>query len=93
MEHGLIPHIGTLSKLYGETSARIYLFPTQEAMETALSSWLGENIDAEFGDNISCCSLKIQLPDNFPIIPGEVEYECYCEDVIPPKYITYFKEE
>ena len=93
MTSGLIPHIGHLATLCDETKSRVYLFPTQEDMETALSSWLGEAIEAEFGEKVECCSLKIQLPDNFPITEGDVEYECYCEYVIPPKYITYFKNE
>ncbi len=93
MQHGLIPQIGQLSKLCNEEIPRIYLFPTQDAMEVALSSWLGENIDNEFDSKVSYCSLIIQLPDNFPIEDGDVEYECYCFNIIPPGFIKYLKEE
>ena len=93
MQHGLIPHIGTLSKECNETKSRIYLFPDIQTMETALSSWLGEMINATYGEDVHLCSLKIVLPDKFPIEQGEVEYEVYANEVIPPRYISYLKDE
>lgn len=93
MQSGLLPKIGRLSKILGEKEVRIYLFPSTDDMNTALSSWLGENLEEEFGEDEEFCSLKISLPDNFPIKEGEVEYECYSYKTINPEYIEYLKKE
>lgn len=93
LKNGLIPQIGTLSQAANETINRIYLFPTIDDMNTALSSWLGETIDNIFGETTECCSLQINLPDNFPVIQEDVPYEAYSYIPIPPEYISYFKDE
>ena len=93
LEKGLYPQIGTLSELCNETEERIYLFPSIEDMENALGNWLGEEINKLYGEDIDCCSLKITLPDNFPIVKGDVDYECYSYHHIDKKYITYLKDE
>lgn len=90
---GLVPSIGTLSQLAEENVARVYLFPSLEDMENALLNWLGEQINDEYGEDVECCSLKIDLPDTFPISFGEIEYEVYSYDTIPPQYISYLKDE
>lgn len=91
--HGLKPSIGELSQSCNETVPKIYLFPSLSDMETALSSWLGETINEQYGETIECCSLEISVPDNFPIQEGDVEYEVYSYSTIPPQYIRYLKEE
>ena len=88
-KEGLLPKIGELSIIANECIERIYLFPNEEDMNTALSSWFGECFDEE--DNLS--SLKISLPDDFPIFEGEVEYEAYSYEIIPSEYISFFREE
>ena len=93
MTHGLIPCVGTLSSLCDETKKRIYLFPTENDMNIALSSWLGETINDIFGEDIECCSLKINLPDDWNITAGECEYEVYSSEIIPPRYIKFYKTE
>lgn len=93
LKNGLIPQIGTLSQAANETMNRIYLFPTIDDMDTALSSWLGEAIDNTFGETTGCCSLRIDLPDNFPVIQEDVPYEAYSYVPIPPEYISYVKDE
>ncbi len=93
LRHGLIPFIGPLSKSCGEDVSRIYLFPDLQSMETALSAWLGDALNEEYGETTKFCSLKITLPDDFPIQTGCVPYESYSYDVIPPNFITYLKEE
>lgn len=40
--NGLIPAIGPLSKLAGEATPRVYLFPSINEAATALDNWLGE---------------------------------------------------
>ena len=89
MVEGLIPQIGERANDYGEDIERIYLFPSEDDMNTALSSWLGECFD----EDVELCSLLITLPDNFPITDGEVEYEAYSYEKIEPKYITYLRDE
>ena len=92
-ENGLIPKIGELSAKAEEPIERIYLFPNIDDMNTALANWFGEVLEETFGEYVNCCSLKIELPDNFPLSEGEVEYECYSYIPIPPKYISYFRDE
>lgn len=93
LENGLIPTLGELAQLCDETETKIYLFPSLTDMETALSSWLGEAINNQYGEDIKCCSLEITLPDEFPITNGDVEYEAYSYLTIPPQYIRYLKDE
>ena len=92
---GLIPIVGERSaELY--ESPCIFLFPTQEDMDTALLQWLGEWYDdkeIETDERIDLISLKITLPDNFPIIPGDVEYECISTAPIGPEFIHFYKDE
>ncbi len=93
LRYGLIPFTGPLSRSCNETESRVYLFPDLQTMETALSSWLGKELNDTYGPDTNFCSLKITLPDNFPITSGEVPYEAYSYNVIPPDYIMYLKEE
>lgn len=93
MEKGLIPTIGERSEDCGENEELIYLFPTLDDMETALGSWLGEWYNGNYGEDIVLASLEINLPDDFPIYLGEVEYEVVSRKVIEPKFIKFFKEE
>ena len=60
-------------------------------METALGNWLGIELNDLYGESTECCSLKITLPDDFPIAEGETEYECYSYTPIDKKYIKYLK--
>ena len=89
IKEGLVPKIGELSKIANEEIERIYLFPNEDDMNTALSSWFGEC----FEEDEELSSLNIDLPDDFPIFEGEVEYEAYSYDIIPSKYISFFREE
>lgn len=87
---GLIPKIGTLS--YGvENKERVYLFPTYEDCETALSQWFGAELD-EFYPEEEVVSLEIELPKNFPL-EETCKWERASEVVIDPKYIKFYKNE
>lgn len=88
---GLIPQIGKRSKELGESEA-IFLFPDEESMETALYNWLGEWYYDNYGEDIELALLKIDVPTNFPIENGEVEYEKISRIPIPPKYIMEVKK-
>lgn len=54
---GLEPRIGPRSEELGEPEPAIYLFPSLEDVETALSNWLGE----WFEDDVSLVVLEIDL--------------------------------
>lgn len=93
MNEGLIPCIGERSKDCGENEKLVYMFPSLEEMENALFNWLGEWYNDNYGEDIKLTSLEINLPDEFPIYLGEVEYEVVCKEVILPKFIKFFREE
>lgn len=93
LNNGLLPKIGELSRLCDEKEKRIYLFPSLNDMETALGNWLGIELNDLYGESTECCSLKITLPNDFPIAEGETEYECYSYVPIDKKYIKYLKDE
>lgn len=94
MQNGLIPQVGERSKELNEESS-VFLFPTKEDMEFALGQWLGEWYDdkeEECGCKVILMSLEINVPDDFPIYNGVVEYENYSLITIPPKYIKYLQD-
>lgn len=93
MKVGLEPKIGERSKEIGETEKAVYLFPTIDDMNCALGQWLGDWYNDEYGEDVPLMSLEIDLPDDFPIQDGEVEYEKISKVVIPPQYIRFLKEE
>jgi hypothetical protein len=87
---GLVPRIGNRSILLNEKPG-IFLFPTVEDMEYALSNWLGEILEEE-GDDVEFVSLKVMLLDSFPL-ESPVEYERISRIPIPPHRIKYFRDE
>jgi hypothetical protein len=91
LKHGLIPKIGDISRISGETIERIYMFPDEVAMENAVCTWLGDYLDQMYGD-AECCVLELNLPDDFPITSGDAEYELCSKETIPPQYIKLFRE-
>lgn len=90
---GLVPQVGALSSKLGEQLPRIYLFRDIESMDTALSCWLGDEWEDLYGEDSPCCSLEIDLPDDFPIFDEGVGYELVSYDTIPPQYIKFFCDE
>ena len=66
----------------------IYLFPSYEDAETAMTNWLPD----EFDDDAELVMLEIDIPEydnNAPHIERtHVEWECVCYDHIPAKYIS-----
>lgn len=87
LEKGLIPQIGENSKCI-EIFPAVFLFPSEEGMNTALSSWFG----GLFEEEEELVSLKINLPDDWELY-SDVEYEVFSKKLIPPKYIRYYKDE
>ena len=91
LKEGLIPKIGERSLEIGEKEPLVYLFPNQEDMECAVMQWLGDWYEDEYGENVKLACLKVEVPYQFPIENGEVEYECTSKYTIPSKYISFFK--
>ena len=91
LQEGLIPLIGERSLEIEEKEALVYLFSSIEDMECAVMQWLGDWYKDKYGEDVKLISLKIDLPPTFPIENREVEYESVSRDVIPPKYISFFK--
>lgn len=86
-----MPQIGVHSEDIEESPA-IYLFPSFEALNEALSGWFGELWDED--DELMIC--VCDLPDGF-LVPdkdsnGDIFYETVCDKRIPPKYISYYNE-
>lgn len=84
---GLKPRIGKISKLCRETQERIYFFPTLRDFQNAADNWLIDTFENEYGEGIKLCLLEIKVPDIFPILKGNVDYEAYSYQNIPPEYI------
>lgn len=87
MKNGLIPQVGERSAKLGE-SPGVFLFPSYEDCETALYQWFGD----EFDENDKLITLKITLPDDFPL-EDSVEYEKISRQVIPAEFIELYKLE
>ena len=93
MEHGLVPQIGERSGAQGEETPAIYLFPTRDDMDNALSNWLGEWFEDTYGPDAELAVIKVSLPkDVYVHYDRTVPYECYVTDPIPSKQLFFFTE-
>ena len=90
--HGLVPAIGPLSRCKQEQTPGIYLFTTMTDMEDAITNWLGDALEEQYGDDCNIAILHIDLPDSIFIERSSVEYECICREIIPVKYITFYDD-
>lgn len=86
MTYGLLPTIGKRSA-HLESEPLIFMFPTLEDRDAALSTWLGE----EFNNEEPLICLEIELPSDFPLLHTGVDYEVATRYGIDPSYIK-FKE-
>lgn len=91
MREGLVPKIGLLSEGV-ENEERVYLFPTYEDCETALGQWLGAEYDDLLPPDERVVSLRVELPDDFPLVET-CEYERVSYQKICPKHLYFFKDE
>lgn len=78
---GLLPAIGELSERYHEEQERVYLFPDKESVDTALLNW-GD----EWDEDKPLVLLELSVPKAM-LKPGEVEWEVYSYEPIPPSCI------
>ena len=93
MEHGLVPQIGERSGAQGEETPAIYLFPTRDDMDNALSNWLGEWFEDAYGPDAELAVIKVSLPkDVYVHYDRTVPYECYVTEPIPSKQLFFFTE-
>lgn len=84
---GLVPQIGPRSRLARESRPAVYCFPTQEAMETALSNWLGEQFDLD--EELVVLQIDTDLIDG-PLLCSTIKgsYEVMFEQAIPAHAIV-----
>lgn len=93
MEHGLVPKIGERSGAQGEETPAIYLFPTMDDMDNALSNWLGEWFEDAYGPDVEFAIVKAFLPpDIYVHYDLSAAYECYVTEPIPSRHLFFFTE-
>tara|TARA_Y100000780_G_scaffold223601_1_gene234111 strand:+ start:319 stop:693 length:375 start_codon:yes stop_codon:yes gene_type:complete len=90
LREGLQPRIGERSAALGEDVPRVYLFPSREDCETALSSWLGEC----FEDVEEHGLLILAIDVDGLTLDSDVGYEMTTSDTIEPARIaSVFRED
>lgn len=83
LEQGLLPSIGPRSQELGEELPRIYVFTRLDALEDALSNWLGEAFDED--EPLSIPDLLVD--DSIVTIPENL-YEAYIMNTLSPGCIV-----
>ncbi len=92
MAHGLIPQKGLLSQKHGEDCYKTYLFGSKADMESAVQSWIISSLEELYGKGIELCILQVKIPNDFHVDKlQKQELEVSTSDVIPPRYISYYK--
>lgn len=94
LKNGLEIRTGERSLANHESQDAVFLFPSFSEMENALYNWLG----AEFEDEDDLIIFQIDIPKGFPVYRntdsnGELMYEAYTYENIPPAYITAVYDE
>jgi hypothetical protein len=89
LAHGLVPDIGLHSENMGETTPAVYLFPSFEAIENALSNWLGEQLE----DIEKVILLKVVIPADAVIQKDSAGFEIVILTPIPANNITVLTED
>lgn len=87
MKNGLLPKIGERSKRI-EEEEMAFFFKTYEDCETALEQWLGDEFE-DLEENLFV--LKVELPDDFPLIET-ADWEMATVSIVEPKYISVYKK-
>lgn len=92
IENGLVPQIGERSAEFGEIEPSIYLFSSQEDVDNALSNWLGDWYNDNYGEECSLAIVHISLPTDILAYQSEAEFEWFCKTIIPPEYLSFYDE-
>ncbi|WP_386416671.1 hypothetical protein [Stutzerimonas stutzeri] len=80
---GLRPQIGPRSELLGEAREMVYFFGSMQAVEDALSNWLGEALDDEPG------AISVLAVDRSGLhLVSDGGYELACPNLIRPENIS-----
>lgn len=80
---GLRPQIGPRSELLGEAKEMVYFFGSMQAVEDALSNWLGEALDDEPG------AISVLAVDRSGLhLVSDAGYELACLHLVPPENIS-----
>jgi len=87
LAEGRKPVIGERSEDFGEATPRIYLFPTEDDLESALGSWLGESFEED--DVLHVLEVDVTGLN----LQSEVDWELTCETAIESTRLTYLREE
>ncbi len=87
---GIKPEIGERSRATGESRPRVYFFPSREACDTALSTWLGD----AFEDVVEEDGLVILEVDLAGLrIESDAPFELAVAEVIEPTRIISVMDE
>lgn len=90
LREGLQPRIGERSAELGEEVPRVYLFPSREDCETALSSWLGECFEDVDENGLVILAIDV----GGLTLDSDVEYEMTTSGIIEPGRIaSVFRED
>jgi hypothetical protein len=89
LREGLKPFIGERSQILCESVPRIYLFPTYEDVENALSNWFGEWCEENAIFENELVLFEVSPPNTFPIADHGTGYELVSYNVIPKEYIKF----
>lgn len=81
LNQGLHPRIGPRAADLGEEHPRVYCFTCLEAVEHALSNWLGDEFEDE-----EAILLELSLPEG-TALDSDVEWEVAVRDAIPASCI------
>jgi len=87
IQAGLTPRIGPRSDAAGEAIPAIFLFPSIEAAEDAVSNWLGEELT-----EAPLALLRITL-EQLAVLHSETPWELMTFAPIPPSQIEIVQED
>lgn len=86
---GIRPAIGDRSVAAGETKPRVYLFPSREDCETALSTWLGDEFEDCPDDGLAILEVDITGLQ----LESDVAYEVsVAEDIEASRIVSVMNE-
>ena len=92
LSQGLIPSLGPRSIKAAEPRELIFLFRSKNDLKNSLYNWLTVEF-TEYTDAKALAILEINIPedDDIEIVAdcSVADFEAYCDQVIPPKYITH----
>ncbi len=86
---GLVPTIGPRSKQLSTEKDGVFMFVNEEALDDALSNWLGDQFDC----SEELVTMKVTLPDDFPIEISDAAYEVISRTPVPSKFLSFHRND